>query len=67
MIDKGKVFLTIFSVIFILGFILMWSSSNATANMYDIPLKSIAGMIIGAVLSLTSGFGLVLTIVKKYL
>jgi len=67
MIDKGKLFLTIFSVIFIFGLILLWNSSNVSANLYMIPLKAISGMIIGVILSLTSGFGLVLTIVKRYL
>jgi len=63
MIDKGKILLTFFSVIFIFGLIWLWNSSNVSANLYMIPLKAISGMIIGMVLSLTSGFGLVLAIV----
>jgi len=67
MIDKGRVLITVFSVIFVFGLILLWNSGNLSANIYMFNHKAISGMIIGMILSLCSGFGLVLTVVKRYL
>lgn len=80
MIDKKKVLLTIFSIVFVLGLFLVIMSGNIgeffsrhysnggwVTYQGEVSLKTIPFMITGAIIALISGFGLVLTIIKSYL
>lgn len=80
MIDKKKVLLTVFSIVFVCGLLLVLNSCNLGeffSRQYDetgwmtdpveVNIKTISYMAVGLVISLISGFGLVLTIVKTQL
>lgn len=82
MIDKKKVLITIFSIVFVLGLLLVIKSGDIgeyfsreydntglswSTSYNEIVINSIPYMITGSLITLVSGFGLILTIIKTHL
>ena len=80
MIDNKKVILTIFSIVFVGGLLIVlnsWGLGEYFSRQYDetgwmtnpveVNLKAISYMVTGLIISLISGFGLVLTVIRTFI
>lgn len=80
MIDKKKVIITVFSVVFVCGVLLVlnaWNIGEYFSRQYDetgwmtdpyeVNHKAIAYLVTGLIISLVSGFGLVSAVIKTFL